>query len=144
MALFEHLEVHRGHEPVSHHSLDAIDLPIVHRSIVDDVDAELDTSATPRGTAQARAERAAALAGVESQVVEKLPFDLSALEDEGVFVNVDAKGFGLLDRRLDWEALGISLPKQHRRRLPSPSLRPPPRPLPPPAPPPRRQEPTTP
>ena len=61
--------------------------------------------------AQARAERAADRVGVEAGAVERLPFDLSALEDDGVFVNVDAQGFGLLDRRLDWEALGITLPR---------------------------------
>ena len=33
------------------------------------------------------------------------------MEDEGVFVNVDASGFGLLDRRLEWHALGVSLPR---------------------------------
>lgn len=50
-------------------------------------------------------------AGVEATEIQKLPFDLSALEDEGVFVNVDASGFGLLDRRLEWHALGVSLPR---------------------------------
>jgi hypothetical protein len=60
---------------------------------------------------EARAERAAGRAGVEASEIEKLPFDLSALEDEGVFVNVDARGFGLLDRRLEWHALGVSLPR---------------------------------
>ena len=33
--------------------------------------------------------------------IERLPFDLSAIEEEGVFINVDATGFGILDRRLD-------------------------------------------
>jgi hypothetical protein len=44
--------------------------------------------------------------------IERLPFDLSALEEEGVFINVDATGFGILDRRLDWQALGVELPKE--------------------------------
>lgn len=57
-----------------------------------------------------RAERAAERAAVSSADVERLPFDLSALEDEGLLVNVDAQGFGLLDRRLDWQALGVTLP----------------------------------
>lgn len=60
------------------------------------------------------AERAAGAAGrlgVEAEQVEKLPFDLSVLEDEGLFVNIDARGFGILDRRLDWSALGIKLPR---------------------------------
>ena len=60
---------------------------------------------------EARTERAASRAGVDATEIEKLPFDLSALEDEGVFVNVDASGFGLLDRRLEWHALGVSLPR---------------------------------
>ena len=62
--------------------------------------------------ADARAERAADRAGVQTAEVERLPFDLSVLEDEGLFVNVDGRGFGLLDRRLDWHALGIALPRQ--------------------------------
>ncbi|MGD9510661.1 MAG: hypothetical protein AB7I38_18370 [Dehalococcoidia bacterium] len=70
-----------------------------------------DGAAHPNGRAAVRAERAAARAGVEAAEVERLPFDLSVLEDEGLFVNVDARGFGLLDRRLDWQALGISLPR---------------------------------
>src|SRR5438093_4831135 len=64
------------------------------------------------GRADTRAERAAVRLGVHSAEVERLPFDLSVLEDEGLFVNVDARGFGQLDRRLDWHALGITLPRQ--------------------------------
>lgn len=65
----------------------------------------------PVRLADERAERAAERAGVNVGQVQQLPFDLSALESEGIFVNVDASGFGMLDRRLDWEALGISLPR---------------------------------
>src|SRR2546425_10413142 len=65
----------------------------------------------PEPGVQIRAELAAQRAGVEATDVERLPFDLSVLEDEGLFINVDARGFGLLDRRLDWQALGISLPR---------------------------------
>ena len=61
--------------------------------------------------AQKRAERAAERTGRAAEEVERLPFDLSALEEEGVFVNVDASGFGMLNRRLDWQALGIRLPE---------------------------------
>jgi len=68
----------------------------------------LDTS---RGI-DVRAKRAADHIGAETAEIERLPFDLSVLEDEGLFVNVDAQGFGLLDRRLDWQALGITLPRQ--------------------------------
>ncbi len=64
------------------------------------------------GRASERAGRAASRVGVQAAEVERLPFDLSVLEDEGLFVNVDGRGFGLLDRRLDWHALGIALPRQ--------------------------------
>jgi hypothetical protein len=59
-----------------------------------------------------RVQQAAAHAGVHDGEIERLPFDLSALESEGVFVNVDARNFGLLDRRLDWRALGVTLPRR--------------------------------
>ncbi len=57
--------------------------------------------------------RAAAAARTDrrTEEIERLPFDLSALEEEGVFINVDATGFGILDRRLDWQALGVQLPE---------------------------------
>jgi len=60
---------------------------------------------------EVRAARAAVQAGVASASIERLPFDLSALESDGILVNVDARNFGLLDRRLDWQALGITLPR---------------------------------
>ena len=72
----------------------------------------VDMNTGERDTASARAARAAQRAGVDTAQIEQLPFDLSALEDEGLFLNVDAQGFGLLDRRLDWQALGLSLPEQ--------------------------------
>jgi hypothetical protein len=58
-----------------------------------------------------RAEQAAERTGQTLPEIERLPFDLSALEQDGIFLNVDARNFGLLDRRLDWQALGISLPR---------------------------------
>ena len=61
--------------------------------------------------AERRAERAAAQLGLQVGEVERLPFDLSALEQDGIFTNVDARNFGLLDRRLDWRAMGITLPR---------------------------------
>ena len=61
--------------------------------------------------AQRRAQLAAERTGRAAEEVERLPFDLSALDSEGVFINVDAAGFGLLNRRLDWQALGIRLPE---------------------------------
>src|SRR5438309_8937922 len=58
-----------------------------------------------------RAEQAADRTGQALTEIERLPFDLSALEQDGIFLNVDARNFGLLDRRLDWQALGITLPR---------------------------------
>src|SRR6266540_5785113 len=58
-----------------------------------------------------RAELLAERIGVEPTTIERLPFDLSVLENDGVFLHVDARGFGMLDRRLDWQALGVSLPR---------------------------------
>ena len=48
-----------------------------------------------------RAAVAAARTYRQAEEIERLPFDLSAIEEEGVFINVDATGFGILDRRLD-------------------------------------------
>src|SRR5437764_555047 len=56
-----------------------------------------------------RAARVADRLGLEAAQVERLPFDLSVLNESGIFLNVDARNFGLLDRRLDWRALGITL-----------------------------------
>jgi len=71
---------------------------------------------SPQTTPVSNGDRRAAVAGkhtrLDAKEIERLPFDLSALEDEGIFVNVDATGFGMLDGRLEWEALGIKLPKQ--------------------------------
>ena len=58
-----------------------------------------------------RAARAVDQLGLAASSIERLPFDLSALDSGGVFINVDASNFGLLDRRLDWQALGITLPR---------------------------------
>jgi hypothetical protein len=82
----------------------------------------LETSIHPSAGA-ARAERAAQRAGLTPAEVEQLPFDLSVLEAEGIFVNVDAHGFGLLDRRLDWQALGRLLPDRFRLPLLRPAAR---------------------
>ncbi len=66
---------------------------------------------TPRPV-QLRADRAAQHLGLQATDIERLPFDLSALEGEGAFINVDARNFALLDRRLDWHALGVTLPRR--------------------------------
>src|SRR5215475_6997202 len=59
-----------------------------------------------------RASVASERTGRNINEIERLPFDLSVLEDEGLFLNVDAMGFGILDRRLDWQALGVELPDE--------------------------------
>jgi hypothetical protein len=64
-----------------------------------------------RRPVDARADCAAGELGLSATSIERLPFDLSVLEAGGVFINVDAANFGLLDRRLDWQALGITLPR---------------------------------
>lgn len=55
-------------------------------------------------------EVAAAHLGISAAEVETMPFDLSALEQSGIFLNVDATGFSVLSRQLDWQSLGIELP----------------------------------
>lgn len=62
-----------------------------------------------RGSEQ-RATRAAERTRRDEAEIERLPFDLSALDADGIFVNVDATGFGMLDRRIDWQQIGVMLP----------------------------------
>jgi len=62
------------------------------------------------GTGQQRATRAADRTRRDEAEIESLPFDLSALDSDGIFVNVDASGFGMLDRRIDWQQIGVTLP----------------------------------
>ncbi|MDQ3711996.1 MAG: hypothetical protein M3388_07230, partial [Acidobacteriota bacterium] len=56
-------------------------------------------------------ETAAAHLGISKAEVETMPFDLTALEQAGIFLNIDATGFSVLSRQLDWQSLGIELPK---------------------------------
>lgn len=56
-------------------------------------------------------ETAAAHLGISAAEVETMPFDLTALEQAGIFLNIDATGFSVLSRQLDWESLGIELPR---------------------------------
>lgn len=56
-------------------------------------------------------ESAAAHLGISNAEVETMPFDLTALEQSGIFLNIDATGFSVLSRQLDWQSLGIELPK---------------------------------
>lgn len=47
-----------------------------------------------RGSAEERAVNVASFIGCEMQEMERLPFDLSALESDGVFINDTACQFG--------------------------------------------------
>jgi hypothetical protein len=49
-----------------------------------------------------------------------MPFDLTALEQAGIFLNIDATGFSVLSRQLDWHSLGIELPKEQTVHLSPP------------------------
>jgi hypothetical protein len=57
-----------------------------------------------------RAERAAARLGLAPGAIRRLPFDLSILADDGIFLDVTAHGAGLLTVQLGWELLGVVLP----------------------------------
>src|SRR5206468_1638172 len=81
----------------------SVDEPVVFATQVRDTDGG--------ARIKERAVRAANELGVSATNIERLPFDLSVLDAGGVFINVDAANFGLLDRRLDWQALGITLPR---------------------------------
>lgn len=68
---------------------------------------------------ESKREKAAVNLRLEAEEVEALPFDLSALETEGIFLNIDTHGFGSLTRQLDWKSLGVKLP-ENRTVLVSP------------------------
>ncbi len=65
-------------------------------------------------------ETAAAHLGISFAEVETMPFDLTALENAGIFLNIDATGFSVLSRQLDWQSLGIELPKEQAVHLSPP------------------------
>ncbi len=60
---------------------------------------------------ESKKEKAAVELGVGVNEVESLPFDLSTLESEGIFMNIDCRGFGSLVRQLEWKTLGVKLPE---------------------------------
>ncbi len=65
-------------------------------------------------------ETAATHLGISAAEVETMPFDLTALEQAGIFLNIDATGFSVLSRQLDWQSLGIELPKEQTVHLSPP------------------------
>ena len=54
--------------------------------------------------------------------VETMPFDLSQLETEGIFLNVDCRGFSTLERQIEWKSLGVELPAQGAIKLSPPRV----------------------
>jgi hypothetical protein len=56
----------------------------------------------------------------ESGKFRLMPFDLTALEQVGIFLNIDATRFSVLSRQLDWQSLGIELPKEQSVHLSPP------------------------
>lgn len=67
-----------------------------------------------------RKEKVAVELGIAVNEVESLPFDLSTLESEGIFMNIDCRGFGSLVRQLEWKTLGIKLPEDAAVRVSPP------------------------
>lgn len=72
------------------------------------------------GKLEQKKETAAAHLGISATEVETMPFDLTALEQAGIFLNIDATGFSVLSRQLDWQSLGIELPKEQAVHLSPP------------------------
>lgn len=62
------------------------------------------------GKLEQKKQTAAAHLGISAAEIETMPFDLTALEQSGIFLNIDATGFSVLSRQLDWQSLGIELP----------------------------------
>ncbi|HQZ97563.1 MAG TPA: hypothetical protein PLP21_14675 [Pyrinomonadaceae bacterium] len=69
---------------------------------------------------ETRKDRAASELGISIDDVESLPFDLSTLESEGIFMNIDCRGFGSLVRQLEWKTLGVELPENAAVRVSPP------------------------
>jgi hypothetical protein len=67
-------------------------------------------------------EKAAVNLGITTAEVETMPFDLSQLETEGIFLNVDASGFSTLERQIEWKSLGVELPPGQTVKLSPPRV----------------------
>ena len=48
--------------------------------------------------------------GIGANEVETMPFDLSQLETEGIFLNIDTRGFGALERQQLADEFGLPYP----------------------------------
>lgn len=71
---------------------------------------------------QTKKENAAVNLGITAAEVETMPFDLSQLETEGIFLNVDCKGFSTLERQIEWKSLGVELPPGQTVKLSPPRV----------------------
>lgn len=69
---------------------------------------------------QSKRETVAGNLGISAAEVETMPFDLSQLETEGIFLNVDCRGFSTLERQIEWKSLGVELPPAGAVRLSPP------------------------
>lgn len=69
---------------------------------------------------ESRKEKASVELGISKDDIETIPFDLSALESEGIFMNIDCRGFGALVRQLEWKTLGVKLPENAAVRVSPP------------------------
>lgn len=67
-------------------------------------------------------EKAAVNLGITLAEVETMPFDLSQLETEGIFLNVDCRGFSTLEKQIEWKSLGVELPPQGTVKLSPPRV----------------------
>lgn len=71
---------------------------------------------------QNKKEQAAVNLGITTAEVETMPFDLSQIETEGIFLNVDCKGFSTLERQIEWKSLGVELPPGQTLKLSPPRV----------------------
>ncbi|KXJ98058.1 MAG: hypothetical protein UZ17_ACD001002948 [Acidobacteria bacterium OLB17] len=69
---------------------------------------------------ESRKKKAAVELGIAVDEVESLPFNLSKLESEGIFMNIDCRGFGSLVRQLEWKTLGVKLSEDAAVRVSPP------------------------
>ncbi len=69
---------------------------------------------------QSKKQTAAVNLGISAAEVETMPFDLSQLETEGIFLNVDCRGFSTLEKQIEWKSLGVELPASGAVRLSPP------------------------
>ncbi|NJM51924.1 MAG: hypothetical protein HC846_00210 [Blastocatellia bacterium] len=71
---------------------------------------------------QNKKEKAAVNLGIGAAEVETMPFDLSQLETDGIFLNVDCRGFSTLEKQIEWKSLGVELPPQRAVKLSPPRV----------------------